>query len=74
MTARRILTKRLRDPGSERVLVLCTPLTHPPAPGGRDDNDADWVPHVLSSSGNGSLAAPPVRWLSLARGVGGGGR
>ena len=33
------------------------PLTHPPALSGGDNNDADWVAHGLSSSGDGSLAA-----------------
>jgi hypothetical protein len=29
-----------------------------------DDNKADWVAHGLSSSGNGSLVASTLRWLS----------
>ncbi len=49
----------------------------PPALGSRDDDDADWVAHGLSSSGDGSLVASTLRWSSVLLspwgGEGGGG-
>jgi hypothetical protein len=50
--------------------VFCALSPAPPAPpapptlGGGDDDDADWVACGLLSSGNGSLVASTLRWLS----------
>jgi len=64
MTVRRHLTKRLCDPGSNRVFCV---LPSPPRRilgGGHNDN-ADWVARGLSSSENGSIVASTLHW-SLA--------
>ena len=53
---RRYPTKRLHDLGSDRALCSA-PL--PP-----DDDDVEWVARGLTSSGDGSLMALTLRWLS----------
>ena len=48
----------------------------PPHLGRREEQQADWVAHVLSSSGNRSIMVSMLRWLSvllLPSGVEGGG-
>ena len=77
MTVRRHLTKQLHDPGSYKALCSAPP---PPILGGRDDDDADWdwVACLLSSSGDRSIMASTLRWLSTllspSGGDGGGAR
>ena len=59
---RRYPTKRLHDPGSDRM--LCSVPLLPPALDGRDEDDADWMARGLTwSSGDGSLVASTLRWL-----------
>ena len=58
--------------------MFCAP-PRPPALDGGDNNDADWMAHGLTSSGDGLFVASTLRWLLLALlspwgGEGGGGR
>ena len=68
MTVRRHLTKRLRDLGSYRALCPVPP----PFLGGGDNDDADWVACLLLSSGNGSIVASTLRWLTTLSSPSGG--
>ena len=66
MTVWRYLNKRLHNPGSNKA--LCSVPLPPPVLGGADDNDnddVDWVARGLSSSGDGSIMALKLRWLSM---------
>ncbi len=63
MSVQRHLTKRLRDPGSDRVFYA--PPSQPwHVLGGGDDDNAVWVARGLSSSENGSIVASTMRWSS----------